>query len=213
MSFFEELFAKKTDNKNLPYYEALFVKKLSGGGSGLPDAYEAVKGFSMDNDCYFQIDDFYLYGSDTLKFSCSITAACNVIGAYSGSGSGANYSLYGTTIGGSYLRYYSGTYNSKMVADKRYDITLTPTGSHGMELDTTWNEIEFTTTRPFCIGTTAANITTSARMKGSFFGHIIVKGRAVFIPCKRKSDNVYGYYEKYSDTFYEPALGTPTPIV
>ena len=212
MSFFEELFAKKTDNKNLPYYEALFVKKLSGGGSGLPDAYEAVKGFTMNNDCYFQIDDLYLTGADTLKFSASITAVCNVLGSYSGSTSGANYSLYAVTGMGNYLRYYSGTYNSRMLVDKVYHITITPTGTHGMEVDSTWEELEFTTTKPFCIGTTSAT-STSAKLKGSLYGHIIIKGKAVFIPCKRKADNVYGYYEKYSDTFYEPVGNPPTPIV
>lgn len=212
MSFFEDLFAIKTKNVNLPYFEALFVKAL-GGGSVLPDEYEEVKGFSMNNDCYFEIDDFYLTGADTLKFSFLITATCNVIGSYRGTTSGPNYSLYASTSNVSYLRYNATNYNSMFEADVRYDVEITPTGTRGFKNNSTWEEQEFTTVKPLCIGTTASNITTSAKFKGTFFGRICVKGRAVFIPCKRKADNVYGYYEKYSNTFYEPALGTPTPIV
>lgn len=176
----------------------------------LPSDYKRVKSLTMDNNCYYLITDFYLKGSDTLKFSASITSTCNVIGSYSGSGSGANYSLYATTSGGSYLRYYSGTYNSKMLANKRYNISITPTGSHGMEIESTWTELDFTTSRPFCIGTTLAT-STSAKLKGTFYGNITVEDadglRFKGIPCIRLSDDVVGYYDTVSETFYEP-IGT-----
>ena len=211
MDFYKVLFAQKHGLAS-GFLETLLGKATAV--SELPEGYKKVKSLTMDNDCYYEITDFYLKGSDTIKFACSITNACNIIGAYSGSGSGANYSVYGTTIGGSYLRYYSGTYNSKFVANKRYDITLTPTGSHGMDIESTWDELEFTSTRQFCIGTTAANITTSARMRGTFYGNIIVEDtdglRFKGIPCVREADDVPGYYDVVSETFYEPIGTNPT---
>ena len=211
MDLYNVLLAQKVGRCS-GFLETLFAKATAV--SELPDGYKKVKSLTMDNDCYYEITGFYLKGADTIKFACSITNACNIIGAYSGSGSGANYSVYGTTIGGSYLRYYSGTYNSKFVAGKRYDITLTPTGSHGMEIESPWDELEFTSTRQFCIGTTAANITTSARMRGTFYGKIIVEDangiRFKGIPCVRESDDVVGYYDVVSETFYEPIGNNPT---
>ena len=177
------------------FFDALFARATA---SELPEGYKKVKSLTMDNNCYYEIADFYLKGSDTIKFACSITNACNIIGAYSGSGSGANYSVYGTTIGGSYLRYYSGTYNSKFVANKRYDITLTPTGSHGMEIESPWDELEFTTTKVLCIGTTSPTVATSAKMRGTFYGKIIVEDsdgiRFKGIPCVRLSNGTNPTY-------------------
>ena len=211
MNFREVLFAKKYGHSP-DFLATLFAKATSV--SELPEGYKKVKSLTMDNDCYYEITDFYLKGSDTIKFACSITNACNIIGAYSGSGAGANYSVYGTTIGGSYLRYYSGTYNSKFVAGKRYDITLTPTGSHGMEIESPWDELEFTTTKVLCIGTTSPTVATSAKMRGTFFGNIIVEDkdgiRFKGIPCVRESDDVPGYYDVISETFYEPIGTNPT---
>ena len=123
----------------------------------LPSAYKRVKGFSMNDNCYWKFTDFKLNGSDTLRFSFSCTASCNVIGAYSGSASGNNYSLYTATGGGNYLRYKGGAYNSGIDADTRYDVVITPTGSTGMKTDSTWTALEFTTTTDFCVGTTSTS--------------------------------------------------------
>lgn len=210
MNYFEILFAKKT-GRSSGMLETLFAKATS---DKLPSGYRKVKSLTMNNDCYYEIEDFYLNGSDTLKFSCAISATCNVIGSYSGSPSGPNYSVYASTSNVSYLRYGSSNYNSMFDADTRYNVTITPTGSHGMKYPSTWDELEFTTTKPFCIGTTRANLTTSAKMKGTFFGNIIVKDadgiRFKGIPCVRESDDVAGYYDIVSETFYEPNGTNPT---
>lgn len=210
MNYFYMLFAKE---KGLcpGLFETLFSKATS---DKLPSGYKKVKSLTMNNDCYYEIEDFYLKGSDTLKFSCSITSTCNALGSYSGSSSGPNYSVYASTSNVSYLRYGSSNYNSMFDADTRYNVTITPTGSHGMKYPSTWEEVEFTTSRPFCIGTTASAITTSAKMKGTFFGNIIVKDadgiRFKGIPCVRESDDVAGYYDMISATFYEPIGTNPT---
>lgn len=211
MNFTEAIFAQKYGHCS-DLFAALLGKATSV--SELPDGYKRVKSLTMDNDCYYEIEDLYLKGSDTLEFSCLITATCNVIGAYSGSSSGANYSLYASVSNVSYLRYYSGTYNSMFEADKRYHVVITPTGTKGFKYNSTWDELEFTTTLPLCIGTTRANLTTSAKMKGTFYGNIIVKDangiRFKGIPCVRLSDDVPGYYDTVSETFYEPNGTNPT---
>ena len=51
-------------------------------------------------------------------------------------------------------------------------------------------------------------------MKGTFYGEIIVKDsegiRFKGIPCVRKSDDVVGYYDLVTETFYEPIGTNPT---
>ena len=110
----------------------------------LPTGYKRVLGFKMNNNSYWEIADFPLYGSDTLRFSFDATDACNVLGAYSGSASGNNYSLYVST-NSNYLRYKNGAYNSAIDYNKRYDVELAPTGSSGMKVDSTWTAQTFTT--------------------------------------------------------------------
>ena len=212
MNFTEAIFAQKHGHCS-DLFAALLGKATSV--SELPDGYKRVKSLTMDNDCYYEIEDFYLNGSDTLEFSFLITATCNVIGSYSGSSAGPNYSVYASTSNVSYLRYGANNYNSMFEADKRHNVVITPTGTKGFKYNSTWDELEFTTTKPLCIGTTRANLTTSAKMKGTFYGTIIVKDangiRFKGIPCVRLSDDVPGYYDTVSETFYEPN-GT-NPIV
>lgn len=171
----------------------------------LPIGYKRVLGFSMNNNSYFEIADFPLYGSDTLRFAFAASDACNVIGAYSGSASGNNYSLYVSTSS-NYLRYKSGAYNSGIDLNKRYDVEITPTGSSGMKTDSTWTEQTFTTPTNLCIGTTATSAS-SAKLKGKLYGNIEVVGRAKFVPCERVSDNALGYYDIIGEAFYEQASG------
>ena len=171
----------------------------------LPTGYKRVLGFKMNNNSYWEIADFPLYGSDTLRFSFDATDGCNVIGAYSGSASGNNYSLYVSTSA-NYLRYKSGAYNSAIDYDKRYDVELTPTGSSGMKVDSTWTAQTFTTPTNLCIGTTAKSAS-SAKLKGNLYGNIEIVGRAKFVPCERVSDNVLGYYDTIGEAFYEQASG------
>lgn len=171
----------------------------------LPSGYKRVLGFLCDNNAYWEIPDFPLYGSDTLKFSFEASNACNVIGAYSGSASGNNYSLYvGSSI--NYLRYKSGAYNSGVTYNDRYDVEITPTGSHGLEVDSTWTAQTFTTPNNLCICTTSTSAS-SAKLKGKLYGNVEVVGRAKFVPCERVSDNALGYYDLVGKAFYTQASG------
>lgn len=188
-----------------------------GGGNPLPDDYEQVNGFAFDSDCYFTITDLKLKGSDTVRFSMIPRTACNVFGCYTNTTAGTNYSLYISTASNSkYLRYDGSTYKSRFNTDtygEKFDITITPTGSHGMPegMDDTWDEVDFTAPVDMCIGTTASNAS-SAKFKGSFIGTFVVDGRFNGIPCKRKADDVLGYYDTVTGTFFEPTLGTPTVV-
>lgn len=172
----------------------------------LPAAYKRVLGFSMENNAYWEIPNFPLNGSDTLRFSFEATDSCNVIGAYSGSASGNNYSLYVVSLTGNYLRYKNGAYNSIVDLNTRYDVEITPTGSSGMKVDSTWTAQTFTTPTNLCIGTTAVTAS-SAKLKGKLYGNIEIVGRAKFIPCERVSDNALGYYDTVGGSFYEQASG------
>lgn len=180
----------------------------------LPTAYRRILGMTMNNDCYYEITGFKMNGSDTLRFSFTRTGAnaCNVLGAYDGTSAQSNYSLYaGATSSASYLRYNGSTYNSYAVADKKYNVVLTPTGSDGMENDSTWTAKTFTSTTNLCIGTTSPSAT-SSKMVGSIHGSVVVDSRLELIPCERISDGELGYYDTYTGTFYEPIGTTPTSL-
>lgn len=189
---------------------------VSGGG-GLPDGYTKVKGFSFNSDCYFTITDLKLRGSDTVRFSMVPRTACNVFGCYTNTTADNNYSLYiSTATNSKYLRYNGSTFKSRFTTDtygEQFNITITPTGSHGMPegQDDTWDEVDFTASTDMCIGTTAVSAS-SAKFKGDFIGAFVVDGRFKGIPCVRNADSVAGYYDMVSGTFYEPAAGTPTVI-
>lgn len=180
----------------------------------LPTGYRRILGMTMNNNCYYEITGFKMNGSDTLRFSFTRTGAnaCNVLGAYDGPSAQTNYSLYaGTANSANYLRYNGGTYNSYAIADKKYEVVLTPTGSDGMETDSTWAAKTFTSTTDFCVGTTSSTAT-SSKMTGSIHGAVIVDGRLKLIPCERISDGEIGYYNTYNETFYEPIGTTPTSL-
>lgn len=180
----------------------------------LPVAYRRILGMTMNNDCYYEITGFKMNGSDTLRFSFTRTGAnaCNVLGAYDGTSADSNYSLYaGGSSSAKYLRYDGDTYNSYAVADKKYNVVLTPTGSDGMETDSTWTAKTFTSTTNLCIGTTSPSAT-SSKMVGSIHGSVVVDGRLELIPCERVSDGEIGYYDTYTETFFEPIGTTPTSL-
>ena len=177
----------------------------------LPVGYRRILGMTMNNNCYYEITGFKMNGSDTLRFSFTRTGAnaCNVLGAYDGTSAQSNYSLYAASSNSSYLRYNGGTYNSYAIADKKYNVVLTPTGSDGMETDSTWTAKTFTSTTNLCIGTTSPSAT-SSKMVGDIHGSVVVDSRLELIPCERVSDSEIGYYDPNTGTFYEP-IGT-TPI-
>lgn len=180
----------------------------------VPDGYKKVLGYSCNNNCLWKITDFHLKGSDTVRISFSITEACNVFGCYQGVDATDNYDLYASiTSGSKYFRYGSGTYwsyfsNSDL--NKRFDVVYTPYGSTGMPQDSTWTPKTFTAANDLLIGSTTLT-GTSAKLKGSLYGNFVVDGRLCLVPCERVSDSVLGYYDIYSDTFFEPT-GTPTSL-
>lgn len=211
MNFAEAIFAQKHGHCT-DLFAALLGKATSV--SELPDGYKRVKSLTMDNDCYYEIEDFYLKGSDTVKLSYSITGACNVFGCYTNASAQDNYSLYVQSSSSSkYLRYADGAYNSCTKLNTRYDVEITPTGTHGMETNSVWEEASFTSVAEMLIGTTSVSAS-SAKLKGTLYGNIIVKDangiRFKGIPCVRLSDDVAGYYDTVSETFYEPNGTNPT---
>ena len=183
----------------------------------LPAAYKRLQGFEFAASTYYQITDFKLQGSDTVRISFSVDKACNVFGCYTTTSASDNYSLYASTSSGAkYLRYNGGTYKSYFAnADlgERFDVVITSTGSSGMPSgqDDTWTQASFTASANLCIGTTSTGAT-SSKLDGKIWGSIIVDGRLKLIPCKRLSDNVLGYYDTYSETFYEPTGSAPTSL-
>lgn len=187
------------------------------GGGGLPDGYTKVKGFTFSSDCYFTITGLKLRGFDTVRFSMVPRTACNVFGCYTNTTADNNYSLYISTASNSkYLRYNGSTYKSRFNTDtygEQFDITITPTGSHGMPegQDDTWEAVDFTASSDMCIGTTATSAS-SAKFKGDLIGTFIVEGKFHGIPCVRDSDDVAGYYDTVTKTFFEPTMGEPTVI-
>lgn len=176
----------------------------------LPSAYKRVLGFSCDNNAMWAITGFKLKGSDTVRVSFSVNAACNVFGCYQGADATDNYDLYvSTTAGSKYFRYGSGTYLSYFSnanLGQRFDVVFTPTGSQGMPQDSTWTEATFTSANDLLIGATTLT-GSSAKIKGNLYGNIVVDGRLKLIPGERVSDGVLGYYDTYSETFFEPYAG------
>lgn len=176
----------------------------------LPTGYKRVLGFTCDNNAVWEITDFHLKGSDTVRISFSVTAGCNVFGCYQGTDATDNYDLYVSTSSGSkYFRYGDGTYLSYWASDdlgQRFDVIYTPNGSQGMPQDSTWSPLTFTAANDLLIGSTTLT-GTSAKLKGNLYGSIIVDGRLKLIPCERVNDGVLGYYDTYTATFYEPYEG------
>lgn len=176
----------------------------------LPTGYKRVLGFECNNNAMWEITGFNLKGSDTVRISFSVEAACNVWGCYQGTDATDNYDLYASISAGSkYLRYGNGTYLSYWSPDdlgQRFDVVYTPNGSQGMPQDSTWSPRTFTSANDLLIGSTTVG-GTSSKLKGNLYGNVVVDGRLKLIPCERVSDNVLGYYDTYSETFYEPYEG------
>lgn len=179
----------------------------------LPDGYTKIAGITMNNGPYYVITGFKLKGSDTLRFSFSATDACNILGCYTTGSAQTNYSLYVGLNTAKYMRYNGGTYDSAIVVNTKYDVVMSPTGSTGIQNPSTWTEKDFTAASDMCVGTTSTGAT-SAKLKGTLYGDLVVDGRLRLIPCKRTSDGEIGYYSPQTETFYEnQGSGTPTEYV
>lgn len=178
-----------------------FAYMTQGGGGDLPDGYERINGIALEKARYV-IEDFYLTGADTVRLSAK-GATGNWFGCFNASSADNNYSFYATTTAsGKYLRYNGSTYSSYVMGSKRYDIVITPTGTSGLENDSTYTQKSFTCSIPFCIGATSASGTPAASVE--FYGNIVVDGRLRLVPCRRVSDGTIGWYD--GTTFYEPRV-------
>lgn len=175
----------------------------------LPTGYKRLTGIQFDGNVWYDTG-LYLHGSDTIRFSFSATKACNILGCYTTADAQTNYSYYASTASGAkYLRYNGGTYNSYIQTNKRYDITITPTGSSGGQVDSTWTEKTFTTASTLMIGTTSVGAT-SAKLTGPMYGDIVIDGVAHIIAAESPLGEI-GYYILEEERFIEN-LGTGTPV-
>lgn len=176
----------------------------------LPVAFRKLAGISFDGQVYYDTG-MRLQGSDTLKISFKVTKACNILGCYTSANAQDNYSLYLSTLSGAkYMRYNGGTYNSYFAANTRYDVTITPTGTDGFRVDSTWTEQTFTTASDMLIGTTSYGAT-SAKLTGDVYGEIEVVGKRRYVPAERVADGEIGYYDLYTEVFLVNQ-GTGTPV-
>lgn len=187
--------------------------KLVFGDPDVPSEYKRLLDIIFDGDIYY-VTNTYLTGADTTTFTMNATEnGRNVLGCYTGSGSGNNLSFYLSTGNtGNYVRYKDSLYRP-ILANSIFDTDLTlsigPTGTTGFDTDATWTELEFVSPDAFYIGWLAN--ASSPKFKGSFIGNIAVSNRANFIPCERVFDGAIGYYDTYSNTFFEKqGTGTPT---
>jgi len=178
----------------------------------LPAGYRRLLGFSMNNDCYWQIAGFRLRGSDTLRFSFSASGACNVIGCYTTTSAQTNFSLYCQAAAGArFMRYNGGTYPSAIATNTRYDVTMTPTGATGLPEASAWEQKTFEAESDLCVGT-VSTAAASSKFKGSLFGNIEVDGRLKLVPCERVSDGALGYFDLVGEAFHVPEEGTPSSL-
>ena len=179
---------------------------------GLPSDYRELSGIDFDSNVWYNTGE-YIYGSDTVRISFKATKSCNVFGCYSSASAQDNYSLYvSTSSSGAYLRYNGGTYNSYITTNTRYDAIITPTGSQGMKVNTTWNAKTFTTSKPFLIGSTSTGAT-SSKFDGIIYGSIIIDDRLTFIPVEQISTGKIGYFLLEKELFFEnQGSGTPVEI-
>ena len=199
---------------------ARFIYFFTNGGSpakrpDLPSDYRKVIGLTFSASTYYEITDFKLSGSDTVRISFSVNKACNVFGCYTNTSATDNYSLYMTTSSGSkYLRYGSSTYNSYIASSnfgKRFDVVISPEGSSGMPVDSVITPATFTASANLCIGTTSTGAT-SSKLDGNIWGNIVVDRKLKLIPCERVSDGALGYYDTYKKTFFEATGSEPTSL-
>lgn len=182
--------------------------------SELPVWYKRVLWYACNNDVLWQITNFHLRGSDTVRISFSVTTGCNVFGCYQGTDANDNYDLYvSVSSNAKYLRYGNGTYLSYWSNNdlwERFDVVFTPTWTTWMPTDSTWTPMTFESANDLLLAATTLT-GTSSKLKWNLYGNFVVDWRLKLIPCERLSDNSLWYYDTYSDTFFEPT-GAPTSL-
>lgn len=155
----------------------------------LPAGYKRLTGLTLES-ARFETD-IILTGASTLRFSASGKSG-NWIGAYQTADVDNNYSFYASAnANGKYLRYDGETYNSSIVIDTRYDITITPTGVTGSRTPSTWSQKAFVCAYPVSIGATSPGANPAPNV--TFYGSIFADDVEI-IPCERESDGTLGYF-------------------
>jgi len=177
--------------------------------SELPVGYKRVKDLIYDGNSYF-ITNYKLKGSDTLRFKFNaIQSGVNVMGCYNGVDANNNFSYYlNTGSQGSYARYGSELYRPKAQSlNTDYNVVFSPTGITGLDNNISWQAQTFTSSAYFYIGW--LDNASSSPIVGAIKGNVEIDNTAKFIPCERLSDNALGYYDTYSNTFFEnQGMGT-----
>lgn len=174
----------------------------------LPAWYSKLDYIEMNNSVYYTITGFKLNWHDTVRFSYEWTnanSACNILWSYTTPNAQDNRSIYiWNSVSAKYLRYDWWTYSSYSLANKKYDVVITPTWSLWMETEETREEKDFTCSVDFNVWITWTSAT-SAKFIWKLYWNIVVDWRLNLVPCKRDIDDVIWYYDTFSSTFFEPA--------
>lgn len=181
---------------------------------GLPLTYERIAGIKFDGAVWYETGEALTGGDDvTMTLDDTVTMGQNVFGSYNGTSSGTkNFSLFiygNNSATGSYLRYGEQLLRPRFGNGER-TITFGKSGTDGFLTDATATPETFTTVATAYIGMLPNS--TSPAFSGSIIGEVLVGTRLRYIPCKRKADDVIGYFEAVTRTFIEPS-GTGTPTV
>ena len=176
----------------------------------VPSGYTELAGITCNNNAYYNTG-LYLESTDIIKFSYLATATCYVLGALNATDATDNFTMYHVSNGKAYVRYGNLANRVQDTNNVKYNIVVTPTGITGLDEQKTWSQQTFTTSYPLYIGWSPN--TTQAKLKGTLYGEIEVVGKAKYVPVERDSDGAIGYYDVYSDTFFEnQGASAPTPI-
>lgn len=163
------------------------------------DGYTAISAISFDSGKSYFITDAIITGDDTLKISYMAHANCNVVGSYASSGD-ENYSIYHSSS--AYIRYDGILKRASLSHNVRYNMIMSPTGlTDGETQLATWEKKEFTCADPLWIGMLPNSNVSS--LSGIIYGNVELDGKFLGIPYIRNSDSAIGYYDVYTDSFYE----------
>ena len=178
----------------------------------LPVGFIRLLDINFDGGFHY-ITNEKLYGSDDVSMTINniSTSGQNLFGSYAGAGEGTkNFSLYvyGSTSSQCYFRYGERLYRPRLGTGER-SITFGESGTTGFYDNVSITPETFESNSVAWIGMLPNS--SSSHFIGTIEGNIVVSNRLKYIPCKRLSDGVIGYYEVNNEVFLEPrGSGTPT---
>lgn len=177
----------------------------------LPVGFVRLLDINFDGNFHY-ITNEKLYGSDDVSMTISNTSSSgqNLFGCYAGTAEGTkNFSLYiyGSNSSQCYFRYGETLYRPRLGTGKR-SIRFGRSGTTGFYDNISITPETFESDSVVWIGMLPNS--TSPHFTGIIEGNIVVSDRLKYIPCKRLSDGVIGYYETHNQVFLEPQ-GTGTP--